>query len=265
MHFKNKIVWITGASSGIGKEIAIQLARQKAILILTARNEKALIELKTQLQQKENLIYLLPFDLTKIEDLPTLTQQAIAFENKIDFVIHSAGTSQRELTKSTSMDVHQKLMAINYFAPVAIIQSLLPHFEKNKSGHITVISSVAGLIGFPLRSGYAASKHAIKGYIETLQTELLGSNIRSLLVFPGRIDTPISVNALTGNGELSNVKDANNKVGMEVSVCASKIISAIKKNKRSVFIGLPERILVWIWWFFPTLYFKIAHKKGLEN
>jgi short-subunit dehydrogenase len=265
MHFKDKVIWITGASSGIGKELAIQLAKQQATLVLTARNEQALNELKLQLGNQVNTIHILPFDLLQIDSLATLTQNAIALEGKIDFVILSAGISQREVAKYTSMHVHQTLMAINYFAPVAIIQELIPHFEKNKSGHITVISSVAGLIGFPLRSGYSASKHAIKGYVETLQTELLQTSISSLLVFPGRIDTPISKNALTGTGKAMNKEDANNKVGMDVALCVSKIINAIQNKKKSVYIGFPERVLFWIWWFLPSLYFKIAHKKGLQN
>lgn len=265
MHFKNKIVWITGASSGIGEEIAIQLAKKNAILILTARNETALQNIQKTLETTDNKVYTLAADLTQLENLPILVEKAIAFKGRIDFIIHCAGVSQRELTVNTTLHVHQKLMAINYFAPVAINEKLLPHFIANNSGHITVISSVAGLYGFPLRSGYSASKHAIKGYVETLQTELVHSNIKSLLVFPGRIDTQISVNALTGNGQLANVKDANNKIGMEVSVCVSKIISAIAKGKKSVYIGFSERMLFWIWWFFPTLYFKIANKKGLEK
>ena len=264
MHFKNKIVWITGASSGIGKELAIQLSKENAILILTSRNEVALEELKVQLLHNAK-IHLLPFDLTQIDLLDNLTRKALNLEGKIDYVIQCAGVSQRSLAMDTNLDVYQRIMDINYFAPLAITKALLPYFIKKDEGHFVVISSVAGLYGFPLRSGYVASKHALKGFMETIQTELYKTNIKSTIVFPGRIDTPISKNALTGQGEKSQKEDANNKVGMHVTICARKIIKGIKSNKKNVYIGLSERLLFWIWWFFPNLYLKIANNKGLKN
>ena len=264
MHFKNKIVWITGASSGIGKELAIQLSKEKAILILTSRNEEALRDLQVQLLQNTK-IHILPFDLSQIDLLENLSQKALYFEGKIDCVIQCAGVSQRSLAMDTHLEVHQKIMNINYFAPLAITKALLPHFTQNKNGHFVVISSVAGLYGFPLRSGYVASKHALKGFMETLQTELYKTKIKSTIVFPGRIDTAISKNALTGTGTKSGEEDANNEIGMDVKICAYKIIKGIKSNKINIYIGLPERVLFWIWWFFPNLYLKISNKKGLKN
>ena len=127
-------------------------------------------------------------------------------------------------------------MDLNFFAPVAIIQSLLPHFKKQGQGNICVISSIAGLIGFPLGSGYAASKHAIKGYLETLQCELFKTNIHVSIVYPGRINTNISKNALAGNGQQFGNTDENSDAGMSVSVCCNKIISGLKKNQKAILI-----------------------------
>ena len=141
----------------------------------------------------------------------------------------------------------------------------MPYFKKHNSGNITVISSIAGLIGFPLRSGYTASKHAIKGYLETLQCELHKTNITISIVYPGRINTNISKNALLGDGQQFGNTDANNEVGMEVDVCAQKIIKGLFLNKKSVIIVKAERLLFWLWWFIPSLYYKIAHAKGLQN
>jgi short-subunit dehydrogenase len=263
MHFKNKVIWITGASSGIGKELALQLAKEEAILILTATNVAVLNEIKQDL--KSTLAHILPYDLFDIDNIPELVRSALSLEGKIDYVVQSAGISQRSVASDTSMEVYKKLMDINYFAPVAISQAILPYFTEQNSGNITVISSIAGLIGFPLRSGYAASKHAIKGYIETLQCELYKTNLTISLVYPGRINTNISKNALIGNGEQHGATDENNEVGMDVELCVKKIVEGLRSNKKTIIIVKAERILFWLWWFIPSLYYKIANSKGLHN
>lgn len=263
MHFNNKVVWITGASSGIGKELAIQLSLEKAILILTSSNVLLLEEVKQEVQH--TTVYILPYDLLDIDNIPALVDKAISLEGRIDYIIQSAGISQRAVASETSMDVYKKLMAINYFAPVAITQALLPYLKIRNSGNITVVSSIAGLIGFPLRSGYAASKHAIKGYLETLQCELYKTNLTISLVYPGRINTNISKNALVGDGQQYGATDENNEVGMEVAVCVKKILKGLRSNKKTIIIVKAERILFWLWWFIPSLYYKIAHYKGLQN
>jgi short-subunit dehydrogenase len=263
MHFKNKIIWITGASSGIGKELAFQLAKEQAILILTATNNVLLNEIKQELPN--NVVHILPYDLLDIANIPKLVNTVISLEGKIDYVIQSAGISQRAVASETSMEVYKKLMDINYFAPVAITQAILPYLQEQNSGNISVISSIAGLIGFPLRSGYAASKHAIKGYMETLQCELYKTNITISLVYPGRINTNISKNALVGDGKQYGTTDENNEVGMEVDVCVKKILKGLRSNKKSIIIVKAERILFWLWWFIPSLYYKIANAKGLQN
>ncbi|MCG9793864.1 SDR family oxidoreductase [Flavobacterium algicola] len=262
MHFKNKIVWITGASSGIGKELAYQLSRQGAILILTATNKSALEQLKVELANSK--VDILPFDLLKIDAIPQLVSDAIAINGQIDFVIQSAGQSQRSMAVDTGMGVYERLMNLNYFAPVALTQAILPHFIKRDAGSMTVISSIAGLIGFPLRSSYSASKHAIKGYLETLQCEIYKTNIHVSIVYPGRINTDISKNALSGDGQRFGDTDENSDAGMEVDLCVKKIISGILKKKKVIYILKAERLLFWLWWFIPNLYYKIAHKKGVQ-
>ena len=264
MHFKSKVVWITGASSGIGRQMAIQLASEQAILILTSSNADALQNLAEILKSKTKC-HILPFDLLNVDGIPKLVDDALELEGKIDYVIQSAGISQRELASATSLEVNRTLMELNFFAPVAIAQAVLPHFKKLNSGNITLISSVAGLMGFPLRSGYAASKHAVKGYFETLQTELYATNIKISVVYPGRIDTNISRNAITGNGLRYGKNDQNNEVGMSVEVCARKIISGIKKEKKIIIIAKAERLLLWLWWFLPSIYFKLAYSKGIKT
>jgi dehydrogenase/reductase SDR family member 7B len=261
MHFKDKIVWITGASSGIGEEIALQISKLGAILIVTSSNENLLQNLKLKINSK---VHILPYNLLNIDGIDNLVQKAISLEGKIDYVIQSAGISQRSLASETSKEVYKKLMDINYFAPLAISQAILPYFVAQNSGSITVISSIAGLIGFPLRTGYCASKHAIKGYLETLQSELLKTNIHICIVYPGRINTNISKNALLGNGGNYGFEDENNQVGMRVDECAKRIIRGILNRKKYIYILKAERFLFWLWWFAPSLYFKIANAKGVK-
>jgi short-subunit dehydrogenase len=262
MHFKNKVVWITGASQGIGKEVAVQLAKEGAILLLTATNEVALKELQAELAFAKT--HILAYNLLEIDGIPQLVADAIACEGHIDCVIQSAGQSQRSMAVDTTISVYKKLMDLNYLAPVALTQAIMPHFKGRNSGTMCVISSIAGLIGYPLRSGYSASKHAIKGYLETLQCELYTSNIHVSIVYPGRINTNISKNALVGDGKQFGVTDENNEVGMAVAVCAQKIIKGIIKHKKTIIIVKAERLLFWLWWFFPKLYYKIAYLKGVK-
>ncbi len=265
MHFKNKTIWITGASTGIGAELAKQLADTDVTLILTARDEQKLKTIAGIATGRGAICHILSADLYKSEVIEQLVLDAISLTGKIDVVIHSAGISQRSLATETSSDVYRQLMEINFFAPVQVNHYLLPHFLKNSSGHIVVLSSMAGLMGFPMRSGYAAAKHALKGFFETLQAELWQSGIYVSIVYPGRIRTSISVTAVTGNGTPHGKMDEGQLNGISVDICAQRIIDGIKRNKKRIIIAKGERLLWWIWWYWHSLYYKIAHKKGITN
>lgn len=191
-----------------------------------------------------------------------LAIEAVKIFGRMDVVIFCAGQTQRSYAVDTEMQVYRQLMELNFFAPVALTKTLLPQFERQGSGHIVVISSVAGLMGFPLRTGYAASKHALKGFYETLQTEHRLPNFHITIVSPGRINTPISVNAVTGSGEKHGQMDVGQLNGIPVDVCTQKIIRAILKKRRHIIIARSEKILWWLWWFARPLYYKIARAKG---
>lgn len=259
MLFKNKVVWITGASSGIGTELARQLAAKGARLILTGRNKEALQEVAAFCGRTTAI---LPADLTDQNALQTLPGKAIEAFGHIDIIIHSAGISQRCLAEETGEAVYRQLMEINFFAPVALTQELLPHFRERGAGHIVVISSVAGLMGVPLRTGYAAAKHAVKGWFEALQTEHTIPGLNITLVFPGRIHTAISLSALTGDGTRHGKMDKGQLNGIPVEVCAKKIIRAVERKNRRILIAKGERVLWWLWFLFPSLYYGIARRKG---
>lgn len=263
MHFKDKVVWITGASSGIGAALAKILLSQGARVILTARNEAAMQALAVEFSGNE--ITILPADLTDATSISQITQQAIAAFGKIDVLMLNAGVSQRSAAEETDPSVYRALMEINFFAPVAITTLLLPYFRKWGGGHIVAISSMAGLMGFPLRTGYAASKHALKGFFETLQTEHTIPALHITLVYPGRIQTPISLSALTAKGKAHGQWDQGQLEGIPVEKCVAKILSAVQRNKRRVIIARGEKLLWWLWFWVPALYFRIARKKGLEG
>ena len=263
MRFNEQVIWITGASSGIGKALAQKLAARGARLILTARNEPALHELARNAGQEYCVV--LPADLKNLEVLDSLCTQAIQAFGHIDCVIHSAGVTQRSMAEDTDQEVLRELMDINFFAPVVISQCMLPHFRKRGSGHIVAISSMAGLMGFPKRSGYAAAKHALKGYFETLQTEHTLPDFGITLVFPGRINTPISISALTAHGAPHKKMDVGQQRGIPANICADKIIYALEKGKRRVIIAGKERVLWALWFYWPSLYYRFARKIGLDT
>lgn len=265
MYFSGKVIWITGASSGIGEELAKQLSAQGAKLILTARRAEVLEKVIASCGSHAAQCRALPADLAQSEAIEALTQQAIGVYGHIDVVIHSAGLSQRSVAMTTAMDTIRKIMEVNFFATVAITKQLLPHFKQRGSGHIVAISSMAGLMGFPLRTGYAASKHAVKGYFETMHTEMDIPNLDITIVSPGRINTPISLSAITATGELHGKMDEDLLNGIPVSECAAKIITAMQKKKKHVIIARAERFLYWFWWFMPEVYRRIAHSKGMAK
>ena len=265
MHFKDKVVLITGASSGIGAELAQQLSTQKAKLILTARNKEALEQVKQKCLQQTLYCKIVVADLSKEDEIEKLVTTALEQFKKIDFVFLNAGVTQRSLAFETDTSVYRALMNINFFAPVTITQKLFPYFKLNGSGHFVVISSVAGLIGFPYRSGYAAAKHALMGYFETLQTENAVEGVKYTIISPGRINTPISASALTKDGSPHLKNDIGQMNGIPVEKCVSKILKAVENNKKHIIIARGE---YWLWVIkklMPALFYKIAHKKGMNN
>lgn len=265
MYFQDKVVWITGASSGIGAELAKQLAKKNAKLILTARRKDALEEVVNECLPFTTNCKVLPADLSDTATWETLTNEAIGVYGHIDVFIHSAGLSQRSAAKDTSMDTIRKIMEVNFFATVAISKYLLPHFAERKTGHLVPISSMAGLMGFPKRTGYAASKHAVKGFFETMQTEMDIPGLYITIVSPGRINTPISMSAITATGELHGKMDKDLLNGIPVSECAAKILLGVERKKSHIIVARAERYLWWFWWFTPSLYRKIANNKGMHN
>lgn len=259
-NYANKVVWITGASSGIGKELAIQIADQGGQIILSARNEKALNELKNSLANSDKHM-VLPLDLADNKHFDKLAKQVIDKYQHIDYLFNSGGVSQRAEASKTDIEVDRMIMEVNYFGNIALTKAVLPYMQKQKSGHIIVTSSIAGKFGFFLRSAYAASKHALHGYYESLLLEEEKNNIKVTIVCPGKINTPISMSAITEDGTAHGEMDHNQATGMSVEECVKQMLIATKKNKKEVLIGNKEILAAKIKRFSPALFWKIIRKQ----
>ena len=260
MKFKDQVFWITGASSGIGKSLTIELANLGAKLIISSRNESALSEVKKQCKFPEN-IAVLALDLEAYDDLVTKVDEAISVFGRIDVLVNNGGISQRSLVKDTSIAVDKRLMDINYLGTVALTKALLPHFIENKSGHFVVTTSIVGKIGTPLRSTYAATKHALHGFFDSLRAEHHNDNITVTLVCPGFVTTNVSKNALTGDGSPQDTMDIATENGIHPDEFAKQMLKAIRNKREEVYIaGIKEKLGVYTKRFFPKLLSKMIRK-----
>ncbi len=252
----NSVVWITGASSGIGKAFAEYYHNLGYFVILSSRNIEALKEVANGLS-KPNHSFVQELDLEDIDSFNGITKKLIEKFGKIDILINNGGISQRGEAGDTSLDVDRKIMEINYFGNIALTKALLPYFRQRNKGQIIVISSIAGKFGFFLRSAYAASKHALQGFYETLILEEAKHNIFVTIAYPGKINTPISLSALNSNGEKHGKMDHNQATGMPAEKCVKLIAKAADKKRKSIVVGGKETIPVFLKRFFPSLFWKI--------
>lgn len=263
MKLKNKVVWITGASSGIGEALAIELAKAGNKLILSARREEELNRVKANCDKRSS-IQILPLDLTESDTLKAKTEAAISFFGLVDLIIHNGGISQRSLAADTDTSVDRRIMDVNYFGTIELTKHLLPYFKKQGSGHLAIVSSLVGKFGTPYRSGYAASKHALHGFFDSLRAEVYDDNIKVTIVCPGFIHTNVSINALTEKGEKLNEMDQAQANGMPVATFAKKMIRAIEKEKSEVYIGGKEKYGVLVKRFIPSLFNLLVRKASVR-
>jgi len=260
--FKDKVIWITGASSGIGEALALEFAKQEARLILSARREGELKRVAALTKLPELDLMILPFDLADTKNVSGLTAQIMNKFGRIDILINNGGYSQRSEAAETSIDIDRQLMEVNYFSYVALTKAVLPYMKRQKSGHIVAVSSIAGKFGFYLRSSYSAAKHAIHGFFDSLRLETEKHGIRTLIVCPGKIKTNVSLNAVTANGTSHNRMDESHVDSMSAEECARQIISGILKNKEEIYIGGKEILMVKIKRFFPKLFGRLIRKQS---
>ncbi|MFI5154424.1 MAG: SDR family oxidoreductase [Chitinophagales bacterium] len=260
-HFNNKVIWITGASSGIGEALAYAFSKHGAKLILSSRRREELERVKQSCCAPENT-QILPLDLSDIPSLEGKVTEAIACFGQVDIMIHNGGISNRGLIRETSLDVHRRLMELDYFSYVVLTKSLLPHFTERKAGHFVVTSSVMGKIGTPMRSAYAAAKHALHGFFDCLRAEVSADNIKVTILTPGYIRTNISLHALTKDGTELGLQSKSINNGLAPERAAVQILNAIEKGAYESYIGKfgAERIVLWLNRFAPGILIKRAAK-----
>lgn len=261
MKFANKVVWITGASSGIGEATAYRFAQEGARLVLSALEEDLLRQVATRcVQLGASAAQPLPCDLSQLNTLESLADQAWQTFGRIDVFYNNAGISQRGTTVETAMHVIHKVMDIDFYAPVILTKSILPRMIAQGGGQLAVTTSIAGCFGFPMRCAYSSAKHALYGFFETVHAENYSHNIRVTIVCPGRVRTNISLHALESDGRQHGKMDAGQAGGVSPEKAARKIVNAIYHRRREVLVGSTELLMAYIKRFFPGLCARLARK-----
>ncbi len=258
-----KVIWITGASSGIGEATAYKFVQEGYKVVLSARNKEALERVKNSSSSPQHC-KVLPLDLVDQASFAEKTLEAITAFGHIDIILHNGGISQRSLIRDTPIAVDRKLMEVNFFGTVALTKELLPHFIERKSGQFGVISSLVGKFGSPYRSSYAAAKHALHGFFESLRLEHFEENIAVTMICPGFIKTDVSKNALTADGTPLNEMDKAQENGMSAEDCAKEIFKALKNKKEEVYIGGKETMGIYLKRFVPAIFTKILRKSEVR-
>lgn len=262
MDFQGRRVWITGASSGIGEALALAFHNAGAKLILSARREDELRRVQSACGGEPNT-RVLPMDVTNAEELPEKTRLGLSMFGGIDVLILNAGITQRSRTRETDESVYRRLMEVNFFGPEAMARAVLPSMLEQKSGHMVVISSVAGKFGVPMRSGYSATKFALHGFFEALRAEEERNGIHVTLVCPGYIRTEISLSALRGDGRKHAKMDSELAQGMPAGECARQILNGVARKKKEIVVAAGrEKALVYLKRFFPTVLARMIGRPG---
>ncbi len=252
----NKLVWITGASSGIGEALSLQLAQMGAKLILSSRSVEKLEQLRDSLPNADRH-HVLPLDVSDRNDIQQKAEQYKELIGQTQVLINNAGISQRALAWEATEESERKVMETNFFGAVALAKLVVPGMMKRNEGHIVVISSVVGKMEFSLRTSYAASKHALHGYFDSMRVDLKDYRIGVTMVCPGRIKTNISFNALTSDGTQHGKMDPGQAGGIPAEKCASRIISAVQRDRAEIYIG-KEQILIYLKRFWPGAFRRIV-------
>ncbi len=265
-YFENKVVWITGASSGIGEALVYEFANRGARLILSSRRKEELERVKGNCPEKAQAnVRILPLDLAQAETLQLCTEAAIQMFGYIDVLINNGGISQRSLAKDTLLEVDRKIMEVDYFGTIALTKYLLPHFIQRKAGHYATITSVTGIVGTPYRTGYAAAKHALHGFFDSLRAEVWKDNIHVTLFLPGWVQTKISVNALSGDGSKHEKMDATTSQGLSPAYVAHRMAIAIQKKKQEVYIAGPrETLAIYLKRWVPGIFSRILRNATVK-
>lgn len=256
---KNKVVIITGGSSGIGKALAEVFGNNGSKILITGRNEKDLDVTIGELRKKGITIDKFRADVSREEDNRLMAEFAIRKFGTIDILINNAGISMRALFDEVETEVIRKIMEINFFGVIYATKYCLPEIKKQK-GSVVGISSIAGFRGLPGRTGYSASKFALNGFLEALRTELLYTGVHVLTACPGFTASNIRMRALTGDGSAQNESPRDEEKMMTSEECAQHIYGATVRRKRSLILTSQGRLTVFLNKWLPALADKMVYK-----
>jgi dehydrogenase/reductase SDR family protein 7 len=266
--FHNQVVWITGASSGIGEALAKALSHNGAIVVLSARNVSELNRVRDECIASgvaADRLLVLPLDVLDYDALPEAVQTVRKAFGRIDLLINNAGTSQRSFCLETDLQVYRTLFELNVIAQIALTKAVLPVMVEQGAGHVLVTASVAGKVGVPLRTGYCAAKHAVMGFFDALRTEVAYLGIKVTTIVPGFIRTNIGTNALTGTGASTGKLDEDIESGMDVTECAGLILQGIANGVEEIAVGGgPEMGLLELKRHDPTSTFRLLESMAAD-
>ena len=263
---RGKTIVLTGASAGIGEELAISLAARGCNLVLAARSEDALATVKRRCETAGGRAIVVATDVTDANACKMLMERAIDEFRGIDVLVNNAGISMwARFEEITDLTVFERIMKVNYLGAVYCTYYALPHLRENR-GLLVAISSLTGKTGVPTRSGYAASKHAMQGFFDTLRIELLGSGVDVLVVSPGFVATDIRARALGPDGRsLTESPRHEDRSTMSVEECVGLIIEAIEKRKREVVMTARAKLGMWLKLVAPRVVDGIAARAVKEK
>ncbi|MBX2946698.1 MAG: SDR family oxidoreductase [Cyclobacteriaceae bacterium] len=261
---KNKVVWITGASSGIGEALAYKFAKAGARLIISARRADELERVKRNCSLAEDRILVMPLDVSDYQSIGMKSGEVINKFGAVDILVNNAGVSHWTKVKDLSLDVIHKIFNVNFFGGIALTKAVLPLMLANKRGHIVVISSVLGKMVVQKQAAYNASKHALHGFYDTLRLEVAPDGVGVLLVCPGFVRTNVAKNSLNKDGMAINQDNEKIAKGLDPDFVADKILKAIEKNKDEIIIaGAPEKSAIVLKRLAPSLFAGLMRKRKL--
>ena len=260
MNYKDMTVWITGASSGIGAELARQFAMEGARVIISSHEAEELEGVRKQLEPVSLEVHSLVFNLGNPEEVQGAAEKVLKEFGRVDVLMNNGGISTRAEAVETPLELDRRIMEIDYFSGVILTKALLPKMIENGYGHIGVTSSISGKFGFPLRSAYAAAKHALFGFYKSVWAENHKKGIRITIFSPGRVQTNISFHALEKDGKEYGKMSPGQAKGITPRKCASRMIRAMKRNRKDVLIGSTELVMVWIHKYCKFIYYRLINR-----
>jgi dehydrogenase/reductase SDR family member 7B len=203
-----------------------------------------------------------PLDLGRMETLRPATNHFLATFGRVDVLVNNAGVSQRALAAEADPEVERAIMEVDYFGPVALTKAVLPSMRAHRRGHIVVVSSVMGYVGTPGRSTYAAAKHALHGYFDSLRAEVWREGIRVTLACPGYVKTAVSANALGPHGEHHGRTDGTHLRGLSAEKCAAVVVRGVARGKEEIYVGR-EAFGIYLKRFAPWMFSRIARRMNV--